>query len=365
MIAISPQNKRLLIRVVLAPLVLVALYLYLFMPDRFQSSSLVLVKDSAAPQMQAGLLASIGVQAPGVSDDLQLLHAHITSKSLAQNLDSELGLRSHYADSWDFVFGISEDASLEDYYAFYQKHVRVHKDVDTGLLAIEVQAYTPEFAKQLADAILARSEAFINDAGKEIARQEMAFALGEIELSQEKLKTAKVQLVAFQNEHNLVSPDSEGESLLSIIFELEGELAKSEAELGQASSYLSPNAPKVKALKAKADALRQEIEVQKQRVTGEQQQEGVLNRLALRYQSLLLDVELATTLYTSALNAYELARVQAGKQLKYLVVAAEPQLADEAEYPKRLYWLVTALVFLISIFCIVRLLLMSSLEHKD
>jgi capsular polysaccharide transport system permease protein len=169
----------------------------------------------------------------------------------------------------------------------------------------------------------------------------------------------------FQNQHNLVSPDSEGESLLSIIFELEGELAKSDAELGQASSYLSADAPKIKALKTKARALRQEIELQKRRVTGEQQAEGVLNQLGLQYQSLLLDVELATTLYTSALSAYELARVQAGKQLKYLVVAAEPELADEAGYPRRFYWLLTTSVAFVLLFGIFRMMNLVMTEHKD
>lgn len=365
MINIGTENKKLLYRVVLIPLLMVAIYLYGFMPDRYESSALVLVKDSGAQQMQTGLLAQIGVQAGGVSDDLQLLHAHITSKSLALELDKTLGLRKHYAQSWDFLFGIAEDASTESYYEFYRKHIRVNKDVDTGLLAINVQAYTPEFTEQLADEILKRSEAFINNAGRDIAKAEMAFALSEIGLSQQKLKAAKVGLLEFQNQHNLVSPDSEGDSLLSIIFELEGELAKSDAELGQASSYLSADAPKIKALKTKARALRQEIELQKRRVTGEQQAEGVLNQLGLQYQSLLLDVELATTLYTSALSAYELARLQAGKQLKYLVVAAEPELADEAGYPNRVYWLVTILIALLLILMVFRLVIVIVSEHGD
>lgn len=365
MINIGTENKKLLFRIVLIPLLLVAIYLYGFMPDRYESSALVLVKDSGAQQFQTGLLSQIGVQAGGVSDDLQLLHAHITSKSLALELDKTLGLRQHYAQSWDFLFGIGEGASTESYYEFYRKHIRVNKDVDTGLLAIKVQAYTPEFTEQLADEILKRSEAFINNAGRDIAKAEMAFALSEIELSQQKLKTAKVGLLGFQNQHNLVSPDSEGESLLSIIFELEGALAKSDAELGQASSYLSADAPKIKALKTKAKALRKEIDLQKRRVTGEQQAEGVLNQLGLQYQSLLLDVELATTLYTSALSAYELARLQAGKQLKYLVVAAEPELADEAGYPNRGYWLVTILIALLLILMVFRLVIVIVSEHGD
>ena len=90
----------------------------------------------------------------------------------------------------------------------------------------------------------------------------------------------------------------------------------------------------------------------------------MLNQLALHYQSLLLDVELGTTLYTSALSAYEMARLQAGKQLKYLVVAAEPELADEAGYPRRFYWLLTTSVAFV-LLLITKLVLLRILKMLD
>ena len=88
-------------------------------------------------------------------------------------------------------------------------------------------------------------------------------------------------------------------------------------------------------------ALKKEIEVQKLRVTGEPNGDDKLNELSSKYQSLILDVELATTLYTSSLSAYELSRVRAEKQLKHLIVASRPHLAEEALYPKRLYWILS------------------------
>lgn len=358
-------NKKLFIRTVVIPLLCVLVYLCFFMPNRFESSALVVVKDTGAAQMQTGILASLGVQAPAASDDLQLLHAYITSKDLALELDSELALRAHYADSWDFLFGISASASVEDYYEFYRRYIRVGTDVDTGLLAISVQGYSAEFTKSLADAVLKKSEIFINDTGKVIAESEMKFALTEIESSLDKLKLAKRVLLSFQNKHNLVSPGSEGESLLTIIFELEGELAKTEAQLSQQKIYLNADAPKIKGLKGRALALQKEIDVQKRRVIGEQGTQDKLNTLTSEYQNLMLDAELATTLYTSALSAYEVARVQAGKQLKYLVVASSPQLAEVALYPKRLYWWASWMMVFICVWAIAKMVVASVKEHRD
>jgi len=358
------ENK-LFIRIVLIPALLVLVYLHLFMPDRYESTALVSVKDTGATQIQTGVLESLGVQANNSSEDQNLLQAYMGSKALALTLDKKLNLKAHYADSWDFLFGIAENDSLEKFHSFFKKHVRVSTDTETGLLAIHIQAYNAEFAELLASELLKHSEAFINDTGKKIAESEMAFALSEIERSQSKLKLAKTALLNFQDKHNLVSPSSEGESLLTIIYELEAESAAAEAELSQQRTFLNAEAPQIKALESKVDALKNEIESQKRRIIGGQVEKGKLNTLTSQYQNLLLDVELATTLYSSALNAYELARVQAGKQLKYLVVAAEPQLAEEALYPERGYWFLTMLVIFILLYAVGRLALSVVVEHRD
>jgi capsular polysaccharide transport system permease protein len=228
-----------------------------------------------------------------------------------------------------------------------------------------VQAYTPEFSKALAEALLSHSEAFVNEASQNIARREMQFALDEITRSQKMLKAAKQALLAFQNTHNLVSPDSEGESLFTIVAELEGELAQTEAAISQGESYLNADAPQVMVMRSKAKALSKEIAAQKQRITGAAESGEKLNELSAQFQSLAVDLELAKTLYGSALNAYEMSRVQAGKQLKHLIVASSPQLAEEAVLPKRGYWFATWLLFLFVGWGICRLVIASSREHKD
>lgn len=350
---------------VLIPVLLILFYLFALSPNRYVSSAAVLIKESGVAQIEAGFLESLGINAGGASTDDQLLQAYITSPNLLSKLDEKLGVKGHYSNSWDFIFGISRDSSYEDFLEFYRKHVKAGADPQSGLLSISVQAYTPEFSKKLADALLESSEYFVNEASQSIARREMQFALDEINRSQTLLKKAKNALLEFQNKHNLISPDSEGESLVSIVFQLEGELAQTEAEISRTESYLNRDAPQVVALKNKAKALRKEIEEQKKRIIGVAGNGEKLNELSAKFQELSLDLELATTLYKSALNAYELARVQTGKQLKHLVIASKPQMPEQALYPKRIYWTVTWLVFLCAVWGIARMVIAASREHKD
>ncbi len=350
---------------ILIPASFLAFYFLFISPDRYVSEASIMVKETGVAQLNTGLLEGLGFDAGGVSSDEQLLKAYIISPNLLALLESELGLKKHFSRSRDFIFGLSSNSSFEDFLKFYRNHVAVDSDANTGLILLHVEAYSAEFSKLIADKLLSLSEKFINESSQKIAQLEMQFSLDEITLSQERLKKAKQALIDFQNKYGLVSPESDGESLFTIIFSLEDELAKTEAELYQAESYLNKASPQVSVLMSKSEALRKEIAVQKMRVTGEANGDDKLNELSAEFQSLILDVELATTLYTSSLSAYEISRVQAAKQLKHLIVASEPHLADEALYPMRLYWFSTWLILLFIAWGVFRLIAASTREHKD
>ena len=364
---ISSERGRLFGGLVVVPALFIGFYLLVFCPDEYQSIAVVTVDESGAVQADAGLLQSLVMNGSGSVGDEQILQAFVISPDLLQALEEKLALRKHYSQSWDFLFGLGSNTSLEDFIDFYRTKVVIKRDVDSGLLEISVRAYTAVFAKQLADEILVHSEAFINRSSNNIANREMDFALKEIERSQALLKKAKNALLLFQDENLLVSPDSEGQSLISIVYEMEAELAKVQAELGQASQFLNSDAPKVVALNGRIGALQQEIKGQKQRLIGSTGATGSeqMNRLNVEFQELNMDVETAMSLYTSALGAYEMARIQASKQLKHLVVASRPYHPEKSTYPKRLYWWLTSIIVLFAVFGIVSIISSSIKEHRD
>ena len=121
------------------------------------------------------------------------------------------------------------------------------------------------------------------------------------------------------------------------------------------------------ALNGRVDALQQEINEQKQRLIGSGGTAGneQMNRLNVQFQELNMNVETAMSLYTSALGAYEMARIQASKQLKHLVVASRPYSPEKSTYPKRLYWWLTSLIVLSAVFGIVSIISSSIKEHRD
>ena len=337
----------------------------LFSPDRYVSTASLSIKDTDIQSMPSSFLDGLGFSGTSAGESENLIKAYIHSPNLLLALEEEMNVKNHYTQSNDFLFGLKESDEFEDYIGFYQQMVSVDIDVNTGLLTIEVQAYSPEFSKQLADALLRYGELFINQANQSVAEEEMQFSVTEIERNQQKLKSAKLALLRFQNKYNLISPQDEGASLFDIVYQLESELAKTEAAITQNKSFLNDDAPHLRALQNKASGLRSEIKLQKRRVMGTMSDNIKINDLSAEYQSLVLDIELSTSLYSSALSAYEVTRLQTLKKIKHLIVVAKPRLAEKALYPQRAYIWLTCLLILIALHFLVNLILVSVYEHQD
>ena len=149
------QSENILRFTVSIPILLIAAYLWLLLPDRYESSSTVLIKESGVAQIGDGLMEALILGGQGASQDEQLLQAYIASIDFFLSLEQELNLSEHYSShSRDFIFGVNNESPVEELMDFYKKMVSIERDVNTGLLVLKVHAYTPEFTKTLADLIL-------------------------------------------------------------------------------------------------------------------------------------------------------------------------------------------------------------------
>ena len=84
-----------------------------------------------------------------------------------------------------------------------------------------------------------------------------------------------------------------------------------------------------------------------------------------KHADLLLDLGFATDLYKGSLLSLEQARIEAYRKLKYLVVVDSPSLAEEAEFPHRLYNIMSTLVILSLLYGAMKIIWATIREHRD
>ncbi|MGV6816493.1 MAG: hypothetical protein ACWA44_04370 [Thiotrichales bacterium] len=356
--------RSLLALLFLLPMTLAVVYWLFVASDLYESSASVVIQKSTGDVGAGSQLASlIGVRGSSMQDAL-VVKEHILSHDMLEKADEALGLRAHYtAKNADPFSRFSAAGSKEQFYEYFLKRLTVTYDEQSTIIDIKARAFDPEMAKSLVSFLIQESERYINQVSQKLALGQVEFASLELAKSRKRLGEASENVLAFQNKHGLVSPEGETRQISSIVSALESELAEKNARLKTLGTYLNPSASDIRLLRAQINALKDQIEKEREKITGASGEP--LNQLSVAFQSLYSDLEFSKDSYGATLTALEAARLEAGHKLKYLVVVESPVEPDEARYPRRLYNLVTFSVVLLLLYWITQLGIATVKDHMD
>jgi capsular polysaccharide transport system permease protein len=361
------SNNAMLILLVLIPFSSSLIYFTFFAADRFVSTAEIIVKDNSSASSAPSAMDFILSGSSSNTQDALLVVNYIHSLDMARLIDEELKLKSYYQENGDIVSQLVGWASQEDYLNYVRDHIEITHDEVSGIIRIEAQAFEPAFAKQLVSVIIEKSEKFVNSINHELANQQMSFVQTEMARAQAKLFEVKQTILDFQNYNNVVSPELEAKGIAIIIQGLEARLAEESTKLSAFRSYLNDDSTQVKALRSTVSSLIKQIKQEKLRLVGSAStgnNRGPLNQLNADFQRLQLQQQFALDSYQLALTSMETARIEASNKLKHLIVVAQPSLAEDAEYPRKLYNLVTLAILLCMLYGIVNMLGAAIKDHR-
>ncbi|MEP0177274.1 MAG: lipopolysaccharide biosynthesis protein [Paraglaciecola sp.] len=350
--------KRPLILIVILPFIIFSLYQILLASPRYESQVKLIVKEpnsAATLDPTMALMSGFGVSTGSV--DTELVEAFIFSMDMLLYLEGNIGFSNHFSDSeYDFFSRLKDEASNEAKLSYFNDRVTVEIDEVSQILSVYVQAFTPEFSHRFSSMIVGRAEWFINEIGHGLAKEQLKFVQQEHELVEQKLKSIKSELLAFQRRFDLLDPQAEGTALQQIAYQLEGQIAEKRTELRILESSMSSGAPLVINAKSELESMLQQLENERGRLTDQSSNEDVLrteqlsvSEVMAKFSDYQINLELALQAYTSSQVSLEKSRIEAYRQLKYLVVIESPTLPQDAKYPEVFYN--------ISLFLVVSLLL--------
>lgn len=352
------------VRFILIPLLLAAIYYFVFAADRYVSESKIAIKQTGAMDVTGFQLGGTLLGGGEARQDAFFLREHILSADMLAYLDGKFDLRRVYAaPKLDVIHRLWAGATRDDFLEYYRSRVDVVYDETASIVAIRTQGFDPKFAQQLNEAIVQQSERFINDISHKIAGDQMRFMEQELRVSLDRLRASKDKLLAFQNKHRVFDPAEEAKAMAGYINTMESELAAHEAELGNLKTFLSAESFQVKSLQNKINALRAQMDRERARISGGGKVQ--LNQLSSQFQELQSLSTFAGDVYKSTLVALETSRVDASKKLKNLVIIASPTLPEEAEQPRRTYILLTLAVVLSAVYGIAMLIIATIKDHRD
>lgn len=338
-------SKLLFIGMVIVPSVLATLYFGLWASDRYVSNTLMTVRTSDSPIASAfsGLLGTLGSQTGLV--DGYVVEEYIQSHEIAAKLQNLVDLRSIYsAEEGDYWSRLDPDVSFEDFFAYYLSRIDVYFDSEANVVHLDVQAYRPEDAQRIAEAIVKLSDDMVNRISEQSRADAVKFAAEEVTLAENRLRENRLTLYRFREEHGELDPVRSAEAIGGIVSKLEEELARYKTELASLRSYMREDSAQIAGVKARIGAIEQQLKAERGRLTSSPDDPATTySDLLADYERLLIEEEFARSAYTSAVSALEVARADAARKQAYLVAFVEPSLPDAASKPDRLLIVVSVL----------------------
>ena len=331
-----------------------AWYMYTQAKDRYVSTVAFSIR-SETYTSPFEMFAGVGTLPSPIGSDADILYDFITSQSLVARVNSQLDL----AEIWSFddpeidpLFAFLANGTIEDLTDYWNRRVNVYSDSAIGLVNIEVEAFTPEDARAIAEAIYDESSEMINHLSAAAEQAAIQTARIELEAAEARLRDVREAMTLFRNRTQIVDPEATIQAQMGLLGSLQTQLAEQLIELDILRQGTSPGDPRIRQLELRVEVIEARIEEERRKLglgngsgtDGTVAEMEAFADLVGEYERLAVDLELAQTAYASAIASFEAAQSEARRQKRFLAAHIEPTLAESATKPDRL-----TVVFLVAL----------------
>ncbi len=353
-----PFAKVVFFLVVIVPTTLAFVYASRTQAPLYQSQTQFAIEDrqQGSSSVLNGLIASIG-GTTGEPNAIHTLRRFIQSADALQKLEESYGFSQHYvAPAGDWLTRLRSTESSDRVLRYYTRMVRPRISTTENIVTLEVRAFDPTIAREMAASLLRISEEFVNQINTQAINDQVAFQQNEVEKGQTRLLEARSTLTSWRNENGAFDPMSQVATLQGLIADLEIEISTIDSEISLLESSENPErfVPRLRTLNDQRAVLLSQVDIAKGRLAG-----PTANTLSLKmdeFERLVTQVEFAASNLEIAMSSLESAQQVALQQQKYLLLISNPSLPSERLFPRKGFHTVIVFIASLIIFGIIVLL---------
>jgi capsular polysaccharide transport system permease protein len=362
--------RRFLVFLVFAalPLLLGVIFYTSVAADRYATEVRFAIKSSETRQsdMLSALAGLPGAGGGGGIQESYLVVAYLTSRQAVEALDRNLDIRAMYSrPEADFLYRLKREATIEELVDYWTHRLSAVVDLQSNTITLEVQAFTAEDARRIAEELLKLAESLVNDINTRARQDAVRFADEQLVRAEARLEAARKALREFRDQQAELDPGKTADAMLNTITSLNGEKLRLEQELALRRRSLQQTSPIIVDLNGRIAKLQEQIDHIKASITdrGQKSEAGTLSSQIGRYDQLQTEQEFARKLYENALASLEQARAAANKQQLFIVPFVKPAAAERAKYPDRPISILTVFIASMALWMTVMLIGLGVRDH--
>ncbi len=359
------RHYRYFLALVVVPTLLVACYYYLFASDQYEARADFIVKkaDSPATNLGVGQLLGMTLGESAVSSEAHLVSEYLLSHDAVERLRKEDQLVERFRRpqiDWISRLWFAEPTP-EKLLSYYEDHVTIDQDLETGITHLNVHAFTPEDAYELNRKLLLLGEEQINKINERTYRDRIASSEAELKKAEADMLQVQTALTSFRRTREDINPEGSGEAQVSLVTELTAQLVGARARLQAMRGVISTSSPQFRAAQVQVSALEAQVAAQSDRIAGSEQ--SIATSLG-DYESLVVQRENTAKRYAVLANQYEQALAEAARKQVYLIRVVDTNMPVKSLYPERGRIVLTVFFSLALLYAIGWMLLAGVKEHN-
>lgn len=341
--------------VVVLPVMAIGTYLVVRAQDQYASTLGFIVRKeevSSAVEILGGLTQLSGSS----SSDTDILYEFIQSQQLVRQIDEKLNLRAMFSRHHDNdpAFSFDPEGTIEDLLAYWSRMVKIYYDTGSELIELQVKAFDPQEAQDIAKAIFDESSEMINQLSAIARLDTTRYTREELEQSVERLKDAREALAQFRSRTRIIDPQADIQGQMGLLNNLQQQLATALIESDLLAQNTREGDPRLLQTGQRIEVIRNRIAEERSKFTMDRQgnaDDDYVNVLS-EFERLSVDLEFAEQAYIAALSAFDSAQAEAQRKSRYLAAYITPTLPEKSEHPQRLTIAALTMVFLLLIWSV-------------
>jgi capsular polysaccharide transport system permease protein len=326
---------------VLLPTLATSVYEFGFASDQYVSAFKFVVSQQTPQTTEISTLASdLGGGNPLLQmiEDSEVVVQYIGSSQILDDLAGTISLdRIYGTPDADFLSRMRTGAPLERQLLYWRKVVVPSFDMSSGVITVAVRAFSPGDALRVAQAVLASSQALVNQMSAQARQNALAYAEQTAADASRQLLADEGRLAVYRNKYAVLYPELSAQSGASVDDQLTAQLSEDQATLASLQSEgQTENSPQIRTLRANIAAIRAQIDRIAATIAaakpGETQS---LASVVSGYDTLTAAAAIDQQLYNSDLLALQNARNKAAEESIYLETFVQPSQPQSSIYPQR------------------------------
>ncbi|GLK83936.1 hypothetical protein [Ancylobacter defluvii] len=279
----------------------------------------------------------------------------LMSRAFVREIWQQGWLQSRFANhSVDFLSRLSPNATLEEAWRFWMRHVMAAVDRSSNTIVLQVWAFTPEDAQATVEMLIKRAESIMNDIETRGRQDALDRARVELQRASEEYDRKLNQISDMRQLLATVDPKQAAKTAQSSFFRFEAQRILMERELQVLQTAENANSPSANTLRQRSKSMLAEVDQLHGRITGsEADMRAAVNALA-SYEELDINRRFALMRVQIASLAVENAEMLLREHSYFIYTFIAPSLPTQALQAWRVQqWLLVTFIAFVSALAVI------------